>query len=133
MPAASQPALDERHAQIIAALQQQFQPQGFIEEFVLATLARAAWDMERLRNRDNPNDARLAAQYERSFYRALTELRRLQTDRALREPEVKVASPAVNPSKLRPKRPTVAQIIERAMQQPPRRHRPAAVDKTTTS
>jgi hypothetical protein len=133
MPA-SLPALDERHAQIIVALHQQFQPQGFIEEFVLANLARAAWDQERLRNRDNPSDARLAAQYERSFYRALTELRRLQTDRALREPEAKVASPVVDQTKLRAKRPTAAQVIERALQQTPRRHRrPSLLDKTTTT
>lgn len=133
MPASQPAPLDERHAQIIAALHQQFQPQGFIEEFVLATLARAAWDQERLRNRDLPTDARLAAQYERSFYRALTELRRLQTDRALREPEAKVASPAVDQSKVRAKRPTAAQIIERALQQTPRRHRPSTLDKTTTT
>ncbi|MBM3797137.1 MAG: hypothetical protein FJW31_24510 [Acidobacteria bacterium] len=104
MPASQSAPLDDRHAQILAALHQQFQPQGFVEEFILANLARAAWDEERLRARDCPTGARLAAQYERSFYRALTELRRLQTDRALREP-------------------AAAQIIERALQSPRRQHR----------
>ncbi|MFN7924829.1 MAG: hypothetical protein U0Q16_32295 [Bryobacteraceae bacterium] len=71
-------------------------PQGVNEELVFAILAQAAWKTEAIRRFEGEalleqNEAKLdrlaryAAQFERAYYRALAELRKLQTERALRE------------------------------------------------
>jgi hypothetical protein len=94
------PQFDELHS----ALLQQIDPQGALENFTFRQLVHAAWNLERFRNLEadlmvNGLDPildesaaktldrlqRYAARAERSYYKALKELRTLQTDRALRE------------------------------------------------
>ncbi|MFN7919496.1 MAG: hypothetical protein U0Q16_05330 [Bryobacteraceae bacterium] len=71
-------------------------PQGINEELVFSNLVQAAWKTEKTRRLEaaallEQNEAKLdkytryAAQFERAYYRALAELRKLQTERALRE------------------------------------------------
>jgi hypothetical protein len=86
------------------ALLEEIDPQGAMENFTFHQLVHAAWNLERFRaleadlmvNGLDPilDDSaaktldrlqRYAARAERSYYRALKELRTLQTDRALRD------------------------------------------------
>ncbi|MFN7921556.1 MAG: hypothetical protein U0Q16_15750 [Bryobacteraceae bacterium] len=71
-------------------------PQGINEELVFSNLVQAAWKIEKTRRLEaqallEQNEAKLdkyvryAVQFERAYYRALAELRKLQTERALRE------------------------------------------------
>jgi hypothetical protein len=74
----------------------ELQPQGINEELIFANLVQAAWKTDLLRRLEakalaEQNEANLdrysryAARFERAYYRALNELRKLQTERALRQ------------------------------------------------
>ncbi|MFN7920127.1 MAG: hypothetical protein U0Q16_08525 [Bryobacteraceae bacterium] len=74
----------------------ELRPQGINEELVFSNLVQAAWKTEKCRRLEaeallEQNEAKLdrysryAAQFERAHYRALAELRKLQTGRAARE------------------------------------------------
>ncbi|MFN7924984.1 MAG: hypothetical protein U0Q16_33105 [Bryobacteraceae bacterium] len=78
----------------------ELRPQGINEELVFSNLVQAAWKTEKTRRLEaeallEQNEAKLdrysryTAQFERAYYRALTELRKLQTERALREAATK--------------------------------------------
>jgi hypothetical protein len=74
----------------------ELQPQGINEELIFANLVQAAWKTDLLRRLEAKALAeqieanldrysRYAARFERAYYRALDELRKLQTQRALRQ------------------------------------------------
>ncbi|MFN7918933.1 MAG: hypothetical protein U0Q16_02485 [Bryobacteraceae bacterium] len=80
----------------------ELRPQGINEELVFSNLVQAAWKTEKTRRLEaeallEQNEAKLdrytryTAQFERAYYRALAELRKLQTERALREAATKTA------------------------------------------
>jgi hypothetical protein len=108
---------DEREAfaKLCAALQSELDPQGAIEQTTFEELLHAAWNLQRFRRLEaetslgTPDDftdpqtaavldrlSRYQSRAQRAYYKALAELRILQTNRALRavklaeeiEPEV---------------------------------------------
>jgi hypothetical protein len=108
----------QQFEQLHNALLDEIDPQGALEDFTFRQLLHAAWNLERFRaleadlmvNGLDPifDDSaaktldrlqRYAARAERSYYKALHELRTLQTDRALRrvklDDEEEKAVPAV--------------------------------------
>ncbi|MFN7922539.1 MAG: hypothetical protein U0Q16_20715 [Bryobacteraceae bacterium] len=88
---------DRDEFDILLELQRdELRPQGINEELVFSNLVQAAWKTEKIRRLEaeallEQNEAKLdrytryAAQFERAHYRALAELRKLQTERGLRE------------------------------------------------
>ena len=117
------PAADrEEYDALRAALLDDLQPQGALELELFDQLLHAAWNLRRVRrlevdlscgrHGDRLSDdaldatfnryARYHARFERSFYRALKELRVLQSARALRQPEAQLpalAAPAKSPKR----------------------------------
>ncbi|MFN7921655.1 MAG: hypothetical protein U0Q16_16260 [Bryobacteraceae bacterium] len=74
---------------------EELRPQGINEQLIFSNLVQAAWKIEANRRLEaqalaEQNEANLdkyakyAARFERAYYRALAELRKLQTERALR-------------------------------------------------
>ncbi|MFN7925874.1 MAG: hypothetical protein U0Q16_37590 [Bryobacteraceae bacterium] len=75
---------------------EELRPQGINEELIFSNLVQAAWKIEATRRLEaqalaEQNEANLdkysryGTRFERAYYRALAELRKLQTERALRE------------------------------------------------
>jgi hypothetical protein len=71
-----------RYQQLHEFLMAELQPQGILERLTFDNLVRAAWNMQALRSHH------AVARSERAYYRAIDELRKLQTNRALRELEL---------------------------------------------
>ncbi|MFN7919936.1 MAG: hypothetical protein U0Q16_07560 [Bryobacteraceae bacterium] len=96
---------DEYEFGLLLELQrEELRPQGVNEELVFANLVQAAWKTEKVRRLEaaaltEQNEANLdrysryAARFERAYYRALAELRKLQTERAIREAAAPVTEP----------------------------------------
>ncbi|MFN7922890.1 MAG: hypothetical protein U0Q16_22480 [Bryobacteraceae bacterium] len=94
---------DRDEFDILLELQRdELRPQGINDELVFSNLVQAAWKTEKTRRLEaeallEQNEAKLdrytryTAQFERAYYRALAELRKLQTERALRESATKTA------------------------------------------
>jgi hypothetical protein len=93
----------EEFANLSHSLRERVEPEGALEEVVFSQLLHAAWNLRRVRRLEaelfqNEADplanqaldqqldrlARYQARFERSLYRALTELRTLQTNRCVR-------------------------------------------------
>ncbi|MFN7922018.1 MAG: hypothetical protein U0Q16_18085 [Bryobacteraceae bacterium] len=75
---------------------EELRPQGINEELIFSNLVQSAWKIEATRRLEaqalaEQNEANLdkysryAARFERAYYRALSELRKLQTERAQRD------------------------------------------------
>ncbi|MFN7924935.1 MAG: hypothetical protein U0Q16_32860 [Bryobacteraceae bacterium] len=88
---------DREEFDIFLELQrEELRPQGINEELIFSNLVQAAWKIEATRRLEmqalaEQNEAKLdkygryATRFERAYYRALSELRKLQTERAQRE------------------------------------------------
>ncbi|MFN7919838.1 MAG: hypothetical protein U0Q16_07055 [Bryobacteraceae bacterium] len=99
---------------------EELQPQGVNEEVIFSNLVQAAWKIEASRRLEaeallEQNEAKLdryakyAGRFERAYYRALNELRKLQTERALRQSE-DVLPPLADSAKLKKQTQTAAQL-----------------------
>ncbi|MFN7924491.1 MAG: hypothetical protein U0Q16_30600 [Bryobacteraceae bacterium] len=103
----------------------ELQPQGVNEEVIFANLVQAAWKTEVTRRLEaeallEQNEANLdkysryATRFERAYYRALNELRKLQTERALRQSEAAAAPneapPLADIAKLKKQTQTATQL-----------------------
>ena len=94
----------EEFDQLLAEHTEELQPAGVIEQTIFDQLVRAAWDLRRIgrmqaaqcqngvdplmdetKRAEADRLARYHARAERSYYRALREIRVLQTNRALRD------------------------------------------------
>jgi hypothetical protein len=90
------PDLQSEFALFLQLQRDELRPQGINEELIFANLVQAAWKTDQIRRLETTtlagqNEANLdrysryAARFERAYYRALAELRKLQTERAIRE------------------------------------------------
>lgn len=117
VPASDQPRFDSLFSDLVEATQ----PSGILETIAFERLIMAAWNVDRFRrleaglfaqsdNQDPYTDlntmaraqlfTRLSQQFQNSYDRALKELARLQTNRALRDPDSTDLPPLADRSKL---------------------------------
>ncbi|MFN7923590.1 MAG: hypothetical protein U0Q16_26045 [Bryobacteraceae bacterium] len=107
---------DREEFDIFLQLQrEELRPQGINEELIFSNLVQAAWKIEATRRLEaqalaEQNEAsldkyaRYTARFERAYYRALSELRKLQTERAQRDAStqpIEETSPLADSAKLK--------------------------------
>ena len=97
--------------ELLAGFQEKVRPRGAIQQTLFDELVAAAWNLRRVRilasdlDLLDPQQDRLARHHsrlERTFYRALQELKALQTDQAVRH---------LTPPEIRHKTPLLASIL----------------------